>query len=550
MDPFELCPGCFRAMRTAGVCSVCSYDSSVQLHSYFLTPYTDLRGKYLIGRVLGKPGGFGITYLAWDRALSTQVAIKEYFPRDIAGRNAGDSTIQPMHATDPELYQKGLQQFVTEAQTLAGFKHANIIGVNDIFRENNTAYIVMDYHPGNTLQEYVDERGGSLPVNEALPILRQVLEGLREVHKRNLLHRDIKPQNLYRASESGLILLLDFGAARSVLSFDGRTVTVIFAPDFAAPEQQMLRGELGPCSDIYGVGATLFYLLTGTVLPPLSEHTKRRTVASVQAAAPLIPNTIAALIARCVEIEAPKRYQTADELIAVLDELIAPPAVHPVESPATGPTKPKRSSNHVKISTGHGTLSDHGSSNPIKSVLRPPQRPEISQGGNRTGLFAVIVSGLLLVIIFGVVWLLLSRGEETVSYVEVTHSPYVMAPASEEPPATESSGNEDAPRRPAQRAVKPGNTSPPPSPPRTSSSKTKSTFPYSRTRFVELVMEHDLAFDRNTHKESEKGIRIILSTDEETRSKKFRLWRQYIPRLDSFSDSELEKELRNLFYGQ
>ena len=137
------CPGCFAAKGDAGICPHCGYDESLKRGPLVLPHRTLLHhGQYLIGKVLGKPGGFGITYLALDTKLETRVAIKEYLPRDLAGRDAGHATISAHSAEDGEFFRYGLTQFLQEARTLAQFDHANIVRVRNFFEENGTGYLV------------------------------------------------------------------------------------------------------------------------------------------------------------------------------------------------------------------------------------------------------------------------------------------------------------------------------------------------------------------------------------------------------------------------
>jgi serine/threonine protein kinase len=208
-----LCPGCFAEKGNASLCPHCGYDESLKRGPLVLSHRTLLHhGQYLIGRVLGKPGGFGITYLALDTKLETRVAIKEYLPRDLAGRDAGHATISAHSTEDGEFFRYGLTQFLQEARTLAQFDHANIVRVRNFFEENGTGYLVMDYYDGVTLADYLAQQPqGKLPEKTAIGILMPILDGLREVHAKNFLHRDIKPQNLLLDSASGILKLCDFG---------------------------------------------------------------------------------------------------------------------------------------------------------------------------------------------------------------------------------------------------------------------------------------------------------------------------------------------------
>ena len=140
-----LCPGCFEEQRDTPICPHCGYDESLKRSPLVLPHRTPLNhDRYLVGRLLGKPGGFGITYLGWDERLLKAVAIKEYLPRDLAGRDAGHLTVTPHGGKEAETFAFGLSRFLEEAHTLARLDHANLVRVRDYFEAHGTAYLGMD----------------------------------------------------------------------------------------------------------------------------------------------------------------------------------------------------------------------------------------------------------------------------------------------------------------------------------------------------------------------------------------------------------------------
>jgi serine/threonine protein kinase len=215
--------------------------------------------EYLIDRTLGG-GGFGITYLARDNNLDLPVAIKEYFPSELATRSDGH-TVQ-LRASGEENHQQfewGLERFLDEARALATFRHPNIVRVLRYFRDNGTAYIVMEYESGLPLKRWVPQNA-PLSRKSVLSILNPLLDGLEQVHKAGFLHRDIKPDNIYvRADDTPV--LLDFGSARRVQT--NRDMTNIVSPGFAPFEQYHSHGHQGPWTDIYSIGAVLYWMVTG-----------------------------------------------------------------------------------------------------------------------------------------------------------------------------------------------------------------------------------------------------------------------------------------------
>jgi serine/threonine protein kinase len=205
-------------------------------------------------------GGFSIVYLAYDE-YGSPVAIKEYLPAGLSLRDRGQilPTIMPEHQN---LFRYGMKCFFEEGRALARISHPNVVRVVNFFRANETVYMVMQYERGRTLQEHIVQRKGEIKENFIRHVFVQVMNGLREVHTNKLLHLDLKPANLYIRND-GIPLLLDFGAARQTLIVDAPRLNPMYTPGFAAPEQYKNRDLLGPWSDIYSIGATMFACLTG-----------------------------------------------------------------------------------------------------------------------------------------------------------------------------------------------------------------------------------------------------------------------------------------------
>ncbi len=215
---------------------------------------------YRIDRVLGQ-GGFGITYLAHDTNLDHPVALKEYLPMELAVRE-GDQSVQPASSGHHEQYRWGLDRFVTEARTLAKFRHRCIVRVLSVFEANNTAYMVMEYERGETLADLLSRRR-TLPESELRPLLFPLLDGLEAIHAAGFIHRDIKPANVVVRAD-GTPALIDFGSARQALGQHTRTLTSIISPGYAPYEQYLSKGgRQGPWTDVYGLAATLYRAVAG-----------------------------------------------------------------------------------------------------------------------------------------------------------------------------------------------------------------------------------------------------------------------------------------------
>ena len=232
----SLCMGCFTKHEKAmSVCPICGYDEDTkELPLHLLRPRTVLNGKYVLGRVLGE-GGFGITYIGWDTNLDMKVAIKEYYPAGCVSRETTTTlTVQQFTGAQGEFFLKSRDKFINEAKTLAKFfSLPGIVTVKDYFMENATAYIVMEYIDGETLKDYLTKRGGRLPANQILSMMKPIMTSLAEIHETGLIHRDIAPDNIM-ITKSGHLKLLDFGAARDFTDSGNKSLSIMLKPGYAA----------------------------------------------------------------------------------------------------------------------------------------------------------------------------------------------------------------------------------------------------------------------------------------------------------------------------
>jgi serine/threonine protein kinase len=228
---------------------------------------------YRIEKVLGQ-GGFGITYLAYDFNLDRKAAIKEYLPIELAVRE-GDFSVHPLSEDHGEQYHWGLDRFIQEARTLAKFEHPNIVRVLNVFEANQTAYMVMSYEEGESLQEILTRRK-TLEEGELLDILVPIIGGLEKVHQAGFIHRDIKPANILLRKD-GNPVLLDFGSARQALGAHTKTLTSLVSPGYAPFEQYHSGSEAqGPWTDVYGLGATLYRAVAGVA--PMDAVDRSRVI--------------------------------------------------------------------------------------------------------------------------------------------------------------------------------------------------------------------------------------------------------------------------------
>ncbi|MDB5812118.1 MAG: hypothetical protein JWN94_4240 [Betaproteobacteria bacterium] len=214
--------------------------------------------EYRIESTLGI-GGFGLTYLAIDVNLNLKVAIKEYLPGELALR-CEDQSVRSKSDSTLETFNWGRSRFLDESRTLASFQHPNIVRVMRFFEANQTAYMVMEFVRGRALNDWITTRR---PLSE--PTLRALvlplLDGLEVVHAAGYLHRDIKPRNIF-VHDNGSPVLLDFGSAR--ISNVDSELTAIVSPGYAPLEQYHAQGHQGAWSDLYALGAVMYWLVTGT----------------------------------------------------------------------------------------------------------------------------------------------------------------------------------------------------------------------------------------------------------------------------------------------
>lgn len=232
-------------------------------HCHTLPTGTCLNQSYCIQDVLGV-GGFGITYSGIQKDNGILVAIKEYFPSNLAVRTKqeGQLSLSPFPPKNAEVFNKGLLRFLNEAQILKELQGLeSIVSVYDLFEENGTAYIVMEYIEGLTLNQYVKENG-IFTFPEISKLISPVIQSLAEIHKQGLIHRDISPDNLILGTDNKLHLI-DFGAASHENS-ENKQNTVILKAGYAPPEQYIANGKVGTWTDVYALCATIYFTLTGT----------------------------------------------------------------------------------------------------------------------------------------------------------------------------------------------------------------------------------------------------------------------------------------------
>jgi serine/threonine protein kinase len=276
---------------------------------------TLLNNRYSIIGFLSQ-GGFGYTYLAEDNLSKDKVCVKELF---ISGISTRGSNLQVISENSNEFsFEYFSERFWEEAQQLAQFNHPNIVKVKDFFRANGTTYIVMEFIEGETLQSF-KIKGGLNNFSSIYEAMHQLLDAIETVHKAGMLHRDIKPENILITPENKIVLI-DFGSARDFEDGKTKAHTTLLTPGYAPIEQYSNRAKRGPYTDIYALGATLYFLLTGEKpLAATDRHLERLTPPH------LINNAVSTQLSSAVmmamEMNPEDRFQSIAEMRDALNIL-------------------------------------------------------------------------------------------------------------------------------------------------------------------------------------------------------------------------------------
>lgn len=313
----DFCYRCMRQLNGARRC-VCGFENSTYKPvGYMLWPGSMLQKRYTVGAYIGE-GGFGITYIGWDSLLARKVAIKEFYLSGYATRNCTvTNDISCVTGDKHVTYVKYLNQFLEEGKILAKFEREDgIVHILDFFRENNTAYIIMEYLEGETLKEYVT-RKGNLSYEKCMKIMFPVMRALESIHQRKYVHRDISPDNIMLLN-NGKIKLLDFGAAREFSFDETKTMSVMLKKGFAPEEQYRTKGKQGPWSDVYSLAATMYFCLTGRTPVNSVERLIEDRIVSVFDLVPSVGKEHSDVIMTGLAVMRQDRYETINEFRSAL----------------------------------------------------------------------------------------------------------------------------------------------------------------------------------------------------------------------------------------
>lgn len=399
LDGQERCMGCMKPLAWDGRCS-CGFDRKrYPSDSHYLPLNSFLKnGDYMVGKVLGE-GGFGITYIGFDQNLLSRIAIKEYYPAGFAGRDISGGTydVCAYGGDYAEVYKKGLDAFLKEARMLTQFSAMEgIVKVRNLFEENKTAYIIMEYVEGVSIKSYV-QRYGRIKPELVLKMMEQPIRALQAVHRKNLVHRDVSADNLM-IGQDGRVTLIDFGAARSSNAMDEKTRTTICKQGFSALEQYSKEGKQGPWTDVYSICATMYYMLTGTVPKSSTERIVDDTVVPLgQMDDILLGQDKKDAIMTGMAVKISERFQNMEALHCALygklsESVTEPEFTFPKEEKPAVPTKKKEPDRKV---------------NGLTAILGEALRKKIKDRTRQMGkiLMAKIAGGTAVVILLlSILW--------------------------------------------------------------------------------------------------------------------------------------------------
>ena len=319
VDIDKLCPGCMQHLKDSNTtCPHCGYPEKRLTVKDSLPIFSILAGKYLLGAPLGK-GGFGITYIAMHLPDEKIVAIKEFFPANLAVRDTDNETVVPADDTKAVYYRTGMKSFSEEGRILyllSDIEH--VVHVAEQIQANNTTYLVMEYVPGISLKKYMKQQQKLFSEQETLTLMQPILLALQAMHQKGILHRDISPENLM-LSPNNTLTLIDFGAARTFSRSDDDNLTVILKRGYAPEEQYHSNSRQGPWTDLYAVCAVMYQMLTG-ILPQeasaRAEEAHLTPISRIEGLS-LSPSTCSAL-EKGLQMDPMERYPDIGALMKVL----------------------------------------------------------------------------------------------------------------------------------------------------------------------------------------------------------------------------------------
>lgn len=321
MDIKDICINCFQETGGEEICMHCGFqqvDKPKQIcHLY---PHTVLYDRYIIGKVINN-GGFGVVYKAYDMQLENIVAIKELLPtqNSMVTRMPPSQTVIPVNDEKNEQFQKLKMRFMEESRVIAQFSNCeSIVHIYDFFETNNTAYLVMEFLDGETLREKMNVNNEKMSYDEAINIIMPIMNALKIVHGKGIIHKDISPDNIFLCND-GRVKLIDFGAAK----FGDSQITVqensvVTKPGYTPPEQYRLNGKIGPYSDIYSVGAVLYTILSGDTPEESIDRLEKDNLQKLNKLGVQLPVYAEKSIMKALALKENARFKSMDDFVKAI----------------------------------------------------------------------------------------------------------------------------------------------------------------------------------------------------------------------------------------
>ena len=325
LNPREYCFGCMQPLPEPDAkCPCCGWDNSQRKNAPEQLPFALLAKKYIVGRALGR-GGFGITYVGLNEQLGRRVAIKEYYPEDIAARGQDSIHVIPSSPEFKPQLQEGMRKALEEARTIAHVQSIpHVVRIFDCFGRNDTVYIVMEFIEGETLRERVEKKGG-MSWKDAWAVMKPIGTALGVLHRQKLIHRDISPDNIMISHEDGTSVLLDFGASSSMFQ-EGEKHDRLLKDGYAAFEQYQECGQIDGRSDEYAWAATFLYTLTGKNPPNAVQRQFQDETIIWKHLKRDVPSSAKEALMKAMAVNPEERFDSMELLIEAIDESVAEPA--------------------------------------------------------------------------------------------------------------------------------------------------------------------------------------------------------------------------------
>ena len=422
------CYSCMNEITDDNVCHHCLKENKADDTVYRLKPGTILNNKYLVGNCIGE-GGFGITYIGRDMTLDMRVAIKEYFPNGYVNRNnTVDQNVTASTESQMTVFAKGKDSFLEEARKIAKFVgEPGIVGVREYFEANGTAYIIMDYLDGVNLASYV-RNNGTIPASQIFALMLPMVRSLKHIHEAGIIHRDISPDNIMYL-KSGSLKLMDFGSARYFTN-DQKEMSVLLKQGYAPEEQYRKNGDQGPWTDVYGLCATMYRCITGTIPVDALDRMRNDSLVPPSQMGVDIPESMEVVLLYGMAVFKENRCQNMDELADLMEKALSKQEItvqnsHDVyadinrtqaadayyreqtkkQFTGSAPTQPRQSA--VDLSSGYTPPQDRQPAPPAKGA---------KQGTNKKAVTAIIAISAVIIVaaITLMVFLLLPKSDDPI----------------------------------------------------------------------------------------------------------------------------------------